>query len=47
MGIVKQTFYHWKKKYLGMGMAELRLLWVLEEENSKFKQLVSDLRLDR
>ena len=24
MGISEQTFYHWKKKYGGLGIAELR-----------------------
>ena len=24
MGIVEQTFYRWKKKYIGMGVAEVR-----------------------
>jgi len=26
MGIVEQTFYRWKKKYIGMGVAEVRRL---------------------
>ena len=47
MGISDQTFYRWKKKYLGMGIAELRKLRVLEEENRKLKQLVADLSLDK
>ena len=47
MGISDQTFYRWKKKYLGMGIAELRRLRVLEEENRKLKQLVADLSLDK
>ena len=47
MGISEQTFYRWKKKYLGMGIAELRRLGVLEEENRKLKQLVADLSLDK
>ena len=47
MGISEQTFYRWKKKYLGMGIAELRRLRVLEEENKKLKQLVADLSLDK
>ena len=47
MGITDQTFYRWKKKYLGMGIAELRRLRVLEEENRKLKQLVADLSLDK
>ena len=47
MGITDQTFYRWKKKYLGMGIAELRRLRVLEEGNRKLKQLVADLSLDK
>lgn len=47
MGISEQTFYRWKKKYAGMGVAELRRLRSLEEENKKLKQLVADLALDK
>ena len=47
MGISEQTFYRWKKKYVGMGVAEVRKLQVLEEENKKLKQLVADLSLDK
>ena len=36
-----------KKKYSGMGIAELRRLKVLESENRKLKQLVADLSLDK
>jgi putative transposase len=47
MGISEQTFYRWKKKFAGMGVAELRRLKQLEEENKKLKQLVADLSLDK
>jgi len=47
MGIGEQTFYRWKKKCVGMGVAEVMRLPVLEEENSKLKQLVADLSLDK
>ena len=47
MGISEATFYHWKKKYVGLGVSELRILKQLEEENRKLKQLVADLRLDK
>ena len=43
----EQTFYRWKKKFAGMGVAELRRLKQLEEENRKLKQLVADLSLDK
>ena len=47
MGIAEQTFYRWKKRFQGMGVAEVRRLRVLEEENRKLKQLVADLSLDK
>jgi putative transposase len=47
MGISEQTFYRWKRKFVGMGVAEVRRLRVLEEENRKLKQLVADLSLDK
>ena len=47
MGVAEQTFYRWKKKFLGMGVAEVRRLKVLEEENRKLRQLVADLSLDK
>ena len=47
VGISEQTFYRWKKQYAGMGVAELRRLKQLEEENRKLKQLVADLSLDK
>ena len=47
VGISEQTFYRWKKKFQGMGVAEVRRLRILEEENRKLKQLVADLSLDK
>ena len=47
MGISEPTFYRWKKKYAGMGIAELRRLKELEQENRRLKQLVADLTLDK
>ncbi len=47
MGISEQTFYRWKKRFAGMGVAEVRRLKILEEENRKLKQLVADLSLDK
>ena len=47
MGISEGTFYNWRKKYGGVGVAELRRLRQLEEENRKLKQLVADLSLDK
>ena len=47
MGITEQTYYRWKKKFAGMGVAEVRRLKQLEEENRKLKQLLADLSLDK
>ena len=47
LGISEQTFYRWKKKFAGLGIAELRKLRTLEEENRKLKQLVAELSLDK
>ena len=47
IGISEQTFYTWKRKSAGLGLAELRRLKQLEEENRKLKQVVADLTLDK
>ena len=47
LGITEQTFYRWKKKFAGMGVAELRRLRQLEDENRRLKALVADLTLDK
>jgi putative transposase len=47
LGVSEQTFYRWKKKFVGMGVAELRRLKQLEEENRTLKQLVADLSLGK
>jgi putative transposase len=47
MGISEATFYNWKKRYGGLGISELRRLRQLEEENTKLKQIVADLSLDK
>lgn len=47
VGVSEQTFYTWRRKFAGLGVAELRRLKQLEEENRKLKQLVADLSLDK
>ena len=47
MGVSEATFFRWKKQFQGMGIAELRRLRQLEDENRKLKQLVADLSLDK
>jgi putative transposase len=47
LGVSEQTFYRWKKRFAGMGVAEIRRLRQLEDENRRLKQLVADLTLDK
>lgn len=47
LGISEQTFYRRKRRFAGLGVAELRCLKQLEEENKKIKGLVADLSLDK
>ena len=47
MGVSEPTFYRWKKQFAGMGVAEIRRLKQLEDENAKLKRLVADLALDK
>jgi len=47
LGITEQTFYKWKRRVAGMGIAELTRLRQLEDENKKLKALVADLTLDK
>lgn len=47
LGITQTTFHNWKKKYAGLGVAELKKLKELQEENHRLKQIVADLSLDK
>jgi putative transposase len=47
LGVSEATFHNWKKKYGGLGVAELRKLKELQEENQRLKQIVADLSLDK
>lgn len=46
-GITEQTFYRWKKQYVGLQSDQVRQLKQLQEENSKLKKLVAELSLDK
>jgi putative transposase len=47
MGISEQTFYVWRRRFAGMGVAELKKVKQLEDENRRLKGLVADLTLDK
>jgi len=45
-GISAATYYHWKLKYAGAGVPELKRLRELEAENAKLKRMYADLALE-
>jgi putative transposase len=47
LGVSQATFFRWRKHFGGLGVAELRELRQLREENRKLKGLVADLNLDK
>ena len=47
VGISEQTFYRWKKQYVGLEVDQVRELKQLQEENRRLKRLVADLTLDK
>ena len=47
VGIAEQTFYRWKKQYVGLQIDQVRQLKQLQEENGKLKRLVAELSLDK
>jgi putative transposase len=47
VGLSEQTVYLWKKQYVGLEVDQVRQLKQLQEENTRLKQLVADLRSTR
>jgi putative transposase len=47
VGISEQTFYRWKSKYVGLEVDQIRQLKQLRDENTRLKQLVAELTLDK
>jgi putative transposase len=47
VGISEQTFYRWKKQYVGLESDQVREMKQLQDENSRLKQLVAELSLDK
>jgi putative transposase len=46
-GISEQTFYRWKKQYVGLEVDQVRQLRQVQEENLRLKRLVAELILDK
>jgi putative transposase len=47
VGVSEQTFYRWKKQYVGWEVDQVRQLKQLQEENTRLKQVVVELTLDK
>jgi putative transposase len=47
VGVSEQTFYRWKKQYVGLESDQVREMKQLQDENSRLKQLVAELSLDK
>jgi putative transposase len=47
VGISEQAFYRWKKQYVGLESDQVREMKQLQDENSRLKQLVAELSLDK
>jgi putative transposase len=47
LGITQTTFYRWRSKYDLVGVADLRELRALRDENQRLKQIVANLLLDK
>jgi putative transposase len=45
--IAEQTYYRWRKEYVGLQVDQARRLKELEQENAKLKRLVAELSLDK
>jgi putative transposase len=46
LGVNKQTFYNWNKKYGGMEAQDLKRLKELEEKYNRLQKMYSDLAMD-
>ena len=47
LGFSEAAFYRWKKRFVDVGVVEIRRLKQLEEKNAKLKRLVADLSLHK
>ena len=44
--ITEQTYYRWRKEYVGLRMDQARRFKQLEKENGRLKKLVAEKELD-
>ncbi len=46
LGLSKETFYRWRKKFGGLQVSDAKRLRQLEEENRQIKRVVADQALN-
>ena len=46
-GISDKTYYHWRKKFGGMGRSQLSEMRALRKENERLKKILTELQLDK
>jgi hypothetical protein len=46
-GITVQTFYRWRKEYVGLKLEQAKRMKDLEKENTRLKRLVAELSLEK
>ena len=47
IGITQPTYYRWRKEFGGLKMDQARRMKVLERENARLRQAVSELAIDK
>jgi putative transposase len=47
LGVSEVTYYRWRKEYGGLTVSQAKHLKELERENTRLRQAVSDLTLDK
>ena len=47
LGVSEQTYYRWRKTYVGMKVGQTKRLKALETENARLRRAVADLTVDK
>jgi putative transposase len=47
IGVTEPTFYRWRAEFGGLKLDQVRRLKLLEQENGRLRQAVSDLTLEK
>lgn len=47
LGVSEQSYYRWRREYVGLKSSQAKRIKDLERENSRLKKAVADLTLDK